>query len=220
METRNCKKNITACVIRPSAAAPEPESPVWAGMRRHAPRLTAGSNTWQGLLLLAALGAGLLAGCAHTPAEMRATDTATASQPATGTRTDTKSKPRLELEHSLELAEAPPFAARSGSTGDDISPAEQVQTGKASYYGYDFAGQPTASGEPFDPSELTAAHKSLPFGTRVRVTNLANGEQVVVRINDRGPFVGSRIIDVSRRAAERLGMIEEGVIPVRLRVLD
>ena len=94
------------------------------------------------------------------------------------------------------------------------------ETGKASYYGARHHGKKTASGERFDQHALTAAHRSLPFGTRVRVTNLSNERSVVVRINDRGPFVRGRIIDVSRAAAERLGMLRAGVVPVRLEPLD
>ncbi|MFW6062029.1 MAG: septal ring lytic transglycosylase RlpA family protein [Planctomycetota bacterium] len=94
------------------------------------------------------------------------------------------------------------------------------QVGVASWYGERFAGRPTASGEPFDPSALTAAHRSLPFGTRVRVTHLANDRSVIVRINDRGPHVEGRIIDLSRAAAEKLGMVEQGTARVSLDVLD
>jgi rare lipoprotein A len=94
-------------------------------------------------------------------------------------------------------------------------PAEG-QRGKASYYGASLQGHKTASGEPFDLHALTAAHRTLPFGTRVRVTNLANGRQVVVRINDRGPYVGGRIIDLSEEAARRLDCIGQGVADVRI----
>ena len=94
-----------------------------------------------------------------------------------------------------------------------------TQTGKASYYGDRHHGNKTASGERFDQHALTAAHRSLPFGTRVRVINLSNDKHVVVRINDRGPFVRGRIIDVSRAAAERLDMLRAGVVPVRLEPL-
>ena len=93
-------------------------------------------------------------------------------------------------------------------------------TGKASYYGDRHHGQRTASGERFDQHALTAAHRSLPFGTRVRVTNLNNERSVVLRINDRGPFVRGRIIDVSRAAAVRLDMLRAGVVPVRVETLD
>ena len=93
-----------------------------------------------------------------------------------------------------------------------------VQVGVASWYGPGFHGRRTASGEVYDQDALTAAHRSLPFGTRVRVTNLENGRAVEVRINDRGPFVGGRVIDVSRAAARVIGLIGPGVGRVRLEV--
>ncbi len=96
----------------------------------------------------------------------------------------------------------------------------EVFEGTASWYGRDFQGRPTASGERFDMNDLTAAHRTLRMGTRVRVTNLRNGREVIVRINDRGPYSGDRIIDLSRAAAQRLGMIESGTAPVRLEVLQ
>jgi len=95
----------------------------------------------------------------------------------------------------------------------------RVQTGVASYYGGEHTGARTASGERFDPKSMTAAHRTLPFGTRVRVTNLANGRSVVVRVNDRGPFRKSRIVDVSRAAAAELRMIASGTAKVRLEVI-
>jgi len=95
----------------------------------------------------------------------------------------------------------------------------QASSGNASWYGPGFAGRLTANGEIFDPSQLTAAHKTLPFGTRVRVTNLNNGRSVDVRINDRGPFKPGRVIDLSRAAAERVGMIGSGTAPIRLELL-
>ncbi len=91
--------------------------------------------------------------------------------------------------------------------------------GEASFYGQEFAGRETSSGEPYDPSALTAAHRSLPFNTRVRVTNQANGLSVVVRVNDRGPWKSSRIIDVSMEAASRLNMLDHGTVNVRLDIL-
>jgi len=106
----------------------------------------------------------------------------------------------------------------SGQSTDEILDDPQ---GRASYYGGDYAGKTTASGEPFDPDALTAAHPSLPFGTRVRVTRVTgNEEAVTVRINDRGPFTDNRIIDLSRGAARRIDMIDEGVVEVRLDVLE
>lgn len=88
--------------------------------------------------------------------------------------------------------------------------------GKASWYGPRFHGRKTASGEIFNQHELTAAHRSLPFGTKVRVTNLRNGKSVVVRINDRGPYAHGRVIDVSKAAAKHLGMLDSGLAQVRL----
>jgi len=94
-----------------------------------------------------------------------------------------------------------------------------AQRGEASYYAHDFHGRKTASGEQFDMHELTAAHRTLPMGTRVRVTNLDNGRDVVLRINDRGPFKRGRVIDVSYEAAKRLDMIAAGIAPVKVEVL-
>lgn len=94
-----------------------------------------------------------------------------------------------------------------------------TNTGKASYYHDRHQGMRTASGEPYNRQALTAAHRTLPFGSQVRVTNLNNSRSVVVRVNDRGPFVRGRIIDVSRAAAERLDMLRAGVVPVRIEVL-
>lgn len=88
----------------------------------------------------------------------------------------------------------------------------------ASYYGRAHDGRRTASGEIFDMNGLTAAHRTLPFGTRVRVTNLANGRQAVVRINDRGPFRRGRIIDLSYAAARKLGLVRRGVARVRVAI--
>jgi rare lipoprotein A len=91
--------------------------------------------------------------------------------------------------------------------------------GMASWYGYDWAGRKTANGERFNPEAMTAAHRTLPMGTRVRVTNTHNGRSVVVRINDRGPYIGGRVIDLSVGAAKILGMVSSGVAAVRIEVL-
>jgi len=98
----------------------------------------------------------------------------------------------------------------------------KVMSGKAIWYGGDWQGKRTASGERFDKQQMTAAHRSLPFGTRVRVTNLENDHQVVVRINDRGPFGSDRrrVIDVSEAAARQLDFAGHGEIPVKLEVLE
>lgn len=105
-------------------------------------------------------------------------------------------------------------------TATQPAAATHLGTGSASYYADRFHGQRTASGERFDNTAYTAAHRTLPFGTRVRVTNPATGASVVVRINDRGPFIRGRTIDVSRAAAERLGLIRAGHAPVSLDLLD
>ena len=91
--------------------------------------------------------------------------------------------------------------------------------GLASWYADAHHGRPTASGELFDQHALTAAHRSLPFGTIVRVTNLRNGKTVDVRVNDRGPFIAGRIIDLSRAAARAIGSIGHGIVPVRLEIV-
>lgn len=99
-------------------------------------------------------------------------------------------------------------------------PKGDIQTGLASWYGPDFHGKKTSSKEIYNMYDMTAAHKSLPFGTQVMVTNLENGKSVMVRINDRGPFVKGRIIDLSYSAARVLDMIDPGVVKVRIEVVE
>ncbi len=94
-----------------------------------------------------------------------------------------------------------------------------TQVGVASFYGAEYEGGRTSSGARYDPERLTAAHPTLPFGTRARVTNLENGRSVVVTITDRGPFRRGRIIDVSQRAARRLGFLRDGTARVRVQVI-
>lgn len=98
-----------------------------------------------------------------------------------------------------------------------LDPAWAV--GKASYYGPGFHGRLTASGEVFDQHDMTCAHKGYKFGTIVRVTNLVNGRSAVCRINDRGPFVLGRVLDVSVAVAKALGMIRAGVVPVQIEIV-
>ena len=93
------------------------------------------------------------------------------------------------------------------------------QEGVVSWYGAQFQDRKTASGERFDAAAMTMAHRSLPFGTQVKVTNLRNGRSVVVRVNDRGPFVGKRIADLSQAAAAEIGMMHRGVARARIEVL-
>ena len=96
----------------------------------------------------------------------------------------------------------------------------RLSTGEASYYARGFEGRSTASGEPYRAAEYTAAHRSLPFGTMLRVTNVRNGRSVVVRVNDRGPFHARRIVDLSRAAAAELGLVRRGRGQVRIDVLE
>ncbi len=97
---------------------------------------------------------------------------------------------------------------------------QRIEYGEASYYADTLSRQRTASGERYDPRRRTAAHRTLPFETRVKVTNLGNGRSVVVKINDRGPFVKGRVIDLSRRAADELDMLDAGTAKVRIEVLE
>lgn len=109
-------------------------------------------------------------------------------------------------------------AVAEEATAEDAG--EHVGDGEASYYGNELAGNRTASGERFNPAALTAAHRTLPLGSKIRVTNKGNGKSVVVRINDRGPFIKHRLIDVSLAAAKRIDMIRAGKARVRLELLS
>ncbi len=98
--------------------------------------------------------------------------------------------------------------------------SQPYQVGKASWYGKRFHGRKTANGESYNMFQMTAAHRDLPMGTWVKVTNLRNGRSVVLRVNDRGPFIDSRVIDTSYMAAEHLGFRERGIVKVRLDVVE
>jgi rare lipoprotein A len=98
--------------------------------------------------------------------------------------------------------------------------ATRSEAGLASWYGEPHHGQPTASGEIFDMTALTAAHRTLPLGTRLRVMNLENGRIVRVRVNDRGPYVADRILDLSQGAAHALDMVERGVVSVKIDIIE
>lgn len=111
-------------------------------------------------------------------------------------------------------------AEASASWTDRNRPDRFEEVGQASWYGGQHHGKTTASGARFDMNKLTAAHRTLPLGTNVRVTNLDNGRSVEVVINDRGPYVGSRVIDLSREAARRLQMEQEGIASVRVEELS
>ncbi|MFO1219268.1 MAG: septal ring lytic transglycosylase RlpA family protein [Burkholderiaceae bacterium] len=113
----------------------------------------------------------------------------------------------------------PPAAPAPAAKAPAAAAAADASEGRIAYYGRKFAGRKTASGERFDPNAMTMAHKSLPFGTQVRVTNLKNKRSVVLRVNDRGPSGGDRVGDVSAGAARRLGMVRSGVADARLEVV-
>ena len=122
------------------------------------------------------------------------------------------------------IALSPKSEARlSGSLGPlplYVMPQEKAEIGVASWYGQEFQGNETASGEIYDLNRLTAAHQTLPFGTTIRVTNLENKKNVLLRINDRGPHIGRRLLDVSWAAAKRLGFVHSGITRVRVEVVS
>jgi len=128
--------------------------------------------------------------------------------------TDQRATP--DINRSAAILRNRQVAAHKDVTAPHVAKAQNSSIGVASFYAEE---QQTASGEKFDPNELTAASPALPFGTRLRVTNVANGRSVVVRINDRGPYVAGRVVDVSYSAAETLGMVERGTAKVKLDVV-
>ena len=157
-------------------------------------------------LFAVALAGATLAGCAqHTVADKSAALGVSSQAPPAPART-------ASLAPHRRLAVTPkkhtPFAATKPQPPD-------ASVGLASFYKHE---SQTANGEQFNPAELTAAHRTLPFGTRLRVTNVATGQSVTVRINDRGPFIPGRVVDVSHSAAEALGMVDRGVAKVKLEV--
>lgn len=147
----------------------------------------------------------LLGGCASTPGSR---PTAPSSTPASSTpKPPSASATTPESgDKNATLPSTTPQNTASNPSSESESATGWQESGLASWYGPGFHGKRTASGERFNTNELTAAHKTLPFGTRVRVKSLTNGKEVVVRINDRGPFVKGRIIDLSQAAAQTLGL--------------
>ncbi|HYG46629.1 MAG TPA: septal ring lytic transglycosylase RlpA family protein [Allosphingosinicella sp.] len=127
------------------------------------------------------------------------------------------------VERIESLSEVVTALDESLPVADPVAAEEKVWKavgqGTASYYGRELAGNRTASGERFNPNGLTAAHRTLPLGTKLRVTNVANGRSVIVRVNDRGPFVGKRLIDVSLGAAREIEMVRSGTAQVRLELV-
>ena len=136
------------------------------------------------------------------------------------------STPRFAEKEKSERGNATP--PREESHAKEIQPARDASSGKillslegiVSYYAHDFNGKVTSNGETFNMNDLTAAHRTFPFGTKVRVTNLDNNKSVVVRVNDRGPFVEGRIMDLSMGAAKEIGLIKTGTTHARLEVLQ
>lgn len=147
----------------------------------------------------------------------------TGPRPTVLTEAGDQSSPDLAIRdqegESIPDEESAPASPALPIASPERSRVIQVSKGQASWYGPGFYGNRTASGERLRPGTLTAAHRTLPFGTRVRVTNLWNGRSAVVRINDRGPFHGSRVIDLAQGAASRLGVASSGTAQVRLEVL-
>lgn len=158
----------------------------------------------------------LLAGCASSePVPKGAKDVPT--RPVVTAPVESDAKPSASHEVPGPVTEQDDSSTDDAPQASAETPPRRV--GEATYYASYFEGRLTASGEPYDSQAMTAAHKTLPFGTKVKVTHLDTGETAVVRINDRGPFVKGRIIDVSEKAAERLGLIHDGAAEVQLQVL-
>lgn len=118
------------------------------------------------------------------------------------------------------LIAAAPVAAQDAAPAAPAPASSVLASGMASFYGDAHAGNRTASGERFDPDGMTAAHRSLPFGTRLRVTDPSTGRSVIVRVNDRGPFHKSRILDLSEAAARELGIVRRGRAVVEIALAD
>lgn len=158
-------------------------------------------------LLLAMLGAASLAACAQSPAGRQA---------ASGFA-GTSRQAAVERPHRVRIAALHPHSIlRRHAPGHSDSARATASNGIASFY----SDTETASGEKFDKNELTAAHPTLPFGTKLRVTNVSTGRSVTVRVNDRGPYVHGRVVDLSYSAADALGMVDKGLANVKLDVVQ
>ncbi len=183
---------------------------------------------WHGLAGLAFMALALPAGSASAASDDASDDSAQSAHAyAENLNRGSDSAPAFAAHFSSIAAPVGTEAAAPGavdlSTFEPPVEAEEagrsLGTGIVSYYGRQFHGRPTASGERFDMNAMTAAHKTLPFGSKVRLTNPSNGRTVTVRINDRGPFVRGRMIDVSRAAAEQLGIVGRGHGTVELEMM-
>jgi rare lipoprotein A len=170
-------------------------------------------------LLSAAPGCGAILDAPHRSISMSAVlpaESLSENPRADGTPTDIST---LESS-SAPIIPRPKTQEASLPTLPTPTPSTIIGTGLASWYGAKHHGKRTASGEIFDQNKFTAAHRTLPWGSIVKVTNLENGKSVEVRINDRGPFKKSRVIDLSRAAARALGMVESGLSPVQMELLS
>jgi rare lipoprotein A len=166
-------------------------------------------NVFQSLVIV--LGAASLAACAQSTA-VRNSEFASPSRHASLSHDRTASFfTNFTNRRVVSVRKHTPFARHNNAT-----PTQVASQGVASFY---TEGQQTASGEKFDTHDLTAAHPTLPFGTRLRVTNVSTGRSVTVRVNDRGPYVPGRVVDVSHSAANALGMVESGIAKVKLDVV-
>jgi len=164
------------------------------------------------LALTAVLAVGFLAaGCASRRTTANVPQPPPPSQPA--------ATPPATAEAAKRDTSVSPPPAKHAKTPPTPPPAGYIEEGNASWYGNEFHGRRSSNGEVFDQYKLTAAHRTLPFDTMVRVTNLGNGKSTTVRITDRGPFVENRIIDLSLAAAREIESVGPGVVPVRLEVL-
>jgi len=162
-------------------------------------------------LIAVMAGAGMLAACSQTTEVARKSQTAAGSRQASLGYDRTASSMMQRRIASVKKYKYTPVARRKHAAGTEIA-----SNGVASFY---TEGTKTASGEKFNTHDLTAAHPTLPFGTRLRVTNVTNGQAVTVRVNDRGPYIPGRIVDVSHSAASALGMVDAGITKVRLDVV-
>ena len=169
-------------------------------------------ETRQAVQLFAlALAGAMLAGCAQHTVGERSSSLGVSPQASAIQAAPERHAMVVHHRHVAARRKHTPFAAKPAAG----PAATDGAVGMASFYNYEAK---TASGERFNPNELTAAHRTLPFGTRLRVTNVATGQSVTVRVNDRGPFIPGRVVDVSHSAAEALGMIDRGVTKVKLEV--
>jgi rare lipoprotein A len=185
--------------------------------------------SWLGLRTVASLGAvavtfAALAGCTQSPVRTSSSYQAASRQQAWLPTVEKKHRgvfARTEsLPRTASLSPAPPTISEKRHHADPVTTGSLprgASVGVASFY---TEGTHTANGERLNPNALTAAHPSLPFGTRLRITSVASGRSVVVRVNDRGPFIKGRAVDVSYSAAKELGMTERGVAKVKMEVVE